>query len=1247
MNFRSFATMARFGLVILGMLTIPLLSFGQSTTGNISGIVKDSAGAPVPGASVTITNPATNYTRTLTTNSEGTFSAPQTPPGRYTITAEKSGFKKLEKTDVVLNAAELLNAGDFTLEVGQVSDTVTITAAAAQLEVQSESGERSGLITGTQLKDVALNGRNPLNFMKTIPGVVVNDLNFGQVSDNGLGLGAWNVNGTRGNQKELTIDGSSNVDTGSNGGGHVSFNPDAIAEIKVLTSNFQAEYGRAGGAFISYVSKGGTNQFHGGGRLFHRHEGLNANNYFRNAQQTEAGRNGGRAARNLYRYNNIGYDIGGPVWLPFAGLKSKDKLFFYWNQEWYQQLVPEGTRNIRVPTALERNGDFSQTVDGNGNRVYIKDPNIAGTCTAANTVANPGACFISGTNLHVIPQARWYSSGQAILNVYPAPNVTGNNQFNFTSANSYAYPRREDIVRIDYQMTEKHRLMGRFVYNADTRALAYGTFISDYNFPLTTIRYPRPSRNGVLQLQSTLSPTLTNEFIFGPSTNYLSLFEDTPTATRKVKNINTPLLFPSVNVDDLIPNLRYGGIANNTFPTSNFNGVPFKNVNHTFNFIDNVSKVIGVHTTKFGIYAQRSRKDQTVFAPIQSNIDFANNVNHPLNTGHPYSNALLGIYNSYVQGSNFLKGQYRYWNIEGYAQDNWKATRRLTIDYGLRLSWYQPQFDEGKNTGVFEPSLFNAANRVLLYTPILVGTARRAVDPRLLVTGFVPTVANTQPGNLIGLQIPGVGKIDNGIGRVKDGYFEGGYQSRGLQWGPRFGFALDVFGTGKTVVRGGAGISYDRVQGNLVFNQLENPPTVLQPALAFGRLQDINPANALLGTLNTNGYHKDGFIPTIYSLSLGVQHDLGFDTVLDVSYVSTLSRHLSQARNLNAIPYGTTFTRAAQDPSLFPGNVVPTCDTGLAAAYVAAGLCFDGSKALPVQFLRPFRGFNDISFREFVGSANYHSLQASLNRRFAKQLFLSVAYTWSKALDTANGDTEFTHPYNTRLYDYRLASFDRRHTFVTSYVWDVPKLGKKLGDNALVNGIFNGWQISGITSLATGTPAEVGVGIAGLNAGQRITGSYTEGPRFTLARLPKAGQYGLDFQPGDWRVPAIGSIGLGERAYLTNPGFNQTDLSIFKNFPLGGDSNRYLQLRVEMFNAFNHTQFTGYNLGSNLAIPNANGTFTTGNAIFGASYASSVVTNNLRSGTVEGSSVALGQRFGEYNGARDPRIIQLGAKIYF
>lgn len=1208
---------------ILVLLLLSAAASAQSTTGTITGVVKDAAGAPVPDVTITITNSAINLSRTVTTNSEGTFSAPQLPPGRYTITAEKTGFKKLEKTDVVLNAADLLNAGEFTLEVGQVTDTVSVVAAAAQLEVQSESGERSGLITADQLKDVALNGRNPFNFMKTIPGVAVNNLNFGQISDNGLGLGEFNVNGTRAGQKEITIDGSSNVDTGSNTGGHVSFNPDAVAEIKVLTSNFQAEYGRAGGAFIAFVSKSGTKEFHGGARFFHRHEGLNANNYFRNAQGLP---------RNIYRYNNIGYDIGGPVWIP--GLRfnrDKNKLFFYFNQEYYQQFVPEGTRNIRVPTEKERNGDFSETRDGNGTLVTVRNP-LTGQPYPGN----------------IIPRTDWYQYGQAILNVYPLPNVTGNNQFNYTSANSYAYPRREDTIRIDYQMTEKHRVSGRFTYNADTRALSYGTFISDFNFPLTTIRYPRPSRNGVLQVQSTFSPTLTNEFIFGPSTNYLSLFEDTPTATRDKKGVLTPLLYPSVNVDNLIPNLRYGGIANQTFPTSNFNGVPFKNVNHTFNFIDNLSKVLGKHTTKFGIYAQRSRKDQTVFAPIQSNIAFNNDVNHPNNTGHPYANALTGVFTSYVQANNFLNGLYRYWNIEWYGQDNWKVNRRLTLDYGLRMSWYQPQYDARRNTGVFEPSLFKAADQVLLYTPVLVGGARRAVDPRLLVPGFVPTTTNTLAGNFIGLQVPGVGNIANGIGRAKDGYFDGGFRSRGVQWGPRFGFAYDVFANQKTVVRGGFGISYDRVQGNLAFNQLENPPTVLQPSIAFGRLQDIRHGSGggTLGTLNTNGYHKDGFIPTIYSMSLSVQQNIGFSTVVDIAYVGTLSRHLSQARNLNAIPYGTTFTKAAQDPSRYPNGVVPDCDTTIAQVYKDKGLCFDGSKAYDVAFLRPFRGYNDISFREFVGSANYHSLQVSLNRRFAKQLFFTVAYTWSKALDTANGDTEFTHPYNTRLYDYRLASFDRRHIFVTSYVWDVPGLGRRFGNNWFVKGLFDGWQISGITSLATGQPAEVGVGIAGINAGQRITGSYTEGPRFTLNRIPKAGKYGLDFQPGDWRLPAIGSVGLGERNYLTNPGFNQTDLSIFKNFPLGGDGVRYLQLRFEFFNAFNHTQFTGYNLGTNLAVPNATGGFTTGGGIF-ANYNQAVISNNIRSGSVEGSNQRLGLFFGEYNGARDPRIIQLAAKIYF
>jgi len=1273
------------------VLLAATIGLGQSTSGSITGTVKDGAGAPVPDANVMVTNPAINLTRKVMTNSAGVFKATQLPPGNYTIDVEKTGFKKLEKTNIVLNAIDLVNAGDFTLDVGAVTDMVTVSAEAARIEIQSETGERSGVVTGTQLKELALNGRNYHDFFKTLPGIITGNVNAGQTSSSTGSLGAFNVNGTRSNQKELTVDGSSNIDTGNNFDTHASLNPDAIAEVKVLTSNFQAEYGRAGGAFIAVVSKSGTKEFHGGARYFHRHEGMNANNYFRNAQGRDA-RGVEIQPRNLYRYNSVGYEIGGPVWLPFLGFnKAKDKLFFYWNQEWYEQLVPVGARNIRVPTQAERGGDFSQTTDGNGNKIFVKDPSLNGRCDTGDQTA----CFRDGGVLNKIPTGRFYSQGQAILNLYPLPNVTGRNDFNFTSAVSTRYPRREDILRVDWNITDRTRLSARYTNNKEQRLLAYGDFASDLNFPFAPTSFPRPGRNGVLTLTHTFSPTLTNEFIFGPSSNFIELKPDGDKALASSNNINVQKLFPNIGAG-YVPNFRYGGIANQTFPFTNYNGLPFINQNHTFNFIDNVSKIIGAHSLKAGFYAQRSRKDQTVFARTDSDINFNNDTNNPLNTGHPFANALLGVYNTYTQASAFPKGLYRYWNVEGYVQDNWKATRKLTLDYGLRISWYEPQYDLRLQTGSFNPTQYDRSKTPRLYFPACLSydpktsacVDRVAVDPALLAAGVTLTNQNTKNSNRIGtIVLEGANLtnlVANGIGLASKDYPRGGYNDRAAQWGPRLGFAYDLFGDSKTIIRGGFGVSYDRVQGNIAFDQIANPPTVLQPQLRNGFLTSISPVNrvedilrdpnALVGPSGVVGYALDGKLPTIYSMSLGVQLDIGFKTVLDVSYVGTLSRHLFWAREANYTPLGYLFTRAAQDPTRFtnpnptknPNGFVPDCDTTIANIYKQAGLCFDGSKALPDNLVRNFPGLAGIRFEENAATSNFNSLQVAVNRRFSGGFNFSLAYTFSKALGTAPGDGSFVNPNNPRLFDYRLMDFDRTHAFVATYVYNLPEFGRRLGNNAFTRGLLNGWQISGITSLISGNPFDLGVGIGGgVSANQRITGSWTEPPRYIVKSDPSAGPNGMLIDPNAFIFPAAGSIGLSQRTYLRNPGINNTDLSLFKKFHIGNpDKNRYIQFRLEAFNVFNHTQFSGINAGTSLSVPNGtnqfgNQVFLTGNDIF-ARYNEVVISNNIRGQrpndernsqgviTRRGDSASpLGTFFGEYNGARDPRILQLGLKISF
>ncbi len=1211
----------------------------QSTTGSISGVVKDVNGAAVPAAAVSIANPATGIQLSAESNESGEFTVPQLPPGTYTVTIEKPGFKRFEKTGVVLSASDRLNAGEFALEVGGAAETVTVTADSAELQLKTESGERSDLIEGRQIRDLALNGRNLFDLFKVVPGVT--SVSQANQTSQTTGLDTFSINGTRQNSHNLTIDGASNVDPGDNGGVHVTVNPDAVQEVKLLTSNYQAEYGKAGGGTIQYVTKSGTNDFHGSARYFRRHDSLNANPFFNNARAV---------ARPLYRYNYYGYDIGGPVFLPRFGeggpgfFNGRDKLFFFFSQEYYQQLVPNAARNIRVPTVQERNGDFSNTRTAAGALVVIRDP-VTG-------LPFPG---------NIIPANRFYAQGQNILNIFPLPN-TNVGGANYTSQVSSDFPRREDILRIDYNLSQETRISARFINNSDKQGTPYGAFggaTASNNFALAPgTSLTRPGYNMAFTLFHAFTPTLTNEFIFGPSRNRVTVdtFGD-PRATRTGTGALFPQLFAGVNSGDYLPTLNFGAITGlAALPTTRYDNLPFIANGSTYDIINNLTKVFDRHTIKTGIFIQRHYKVQNAPALSNATINFSNGGNNPLDTGNGYANALLGIYQTYQQASATPVGNLRYNNIEGYVQDTWKITPRLTLDYGLRLTYYQPLYERDSQFSSFNTDFYRAANAVRLYRPVLVGAARRAVDPAQ--TG-APTVANTQPVGFIGRIVPNSGDLTNGIAQARNGYFEGGFEGAGLQFEPRFGFAYQATNDGKTVIRGGAGISHDRTQDNPIRELLSNPPNIFTPTLFFGNLADIGAAGstATLGTPNIFGFSPDGDLPTVYSMSLGVQRDIGAGTVIDVAYVGTLSRHLLQQRNLNATEYGAAFRRENQDPTLFPGGVVPAVEANLPQVYRDAGLSFSGQNALPENLLRPFQGYGTINYREFVGTANYNSLQVAVNRRFSNNFTFGLAYTFSKVFTTSSTDTqESTSRFGTRERDYRLASYDRTHNLVVNYVIDVPKPSSYLGgagDNKIVNAILGGFQVSGITQYISGNPLELGFGINGVSAAQRITGSFSEGPRLLLLRDPRtdADRNGSQIDPTAFALPSIGSTGVGNRTYLRNPGFFNTDLSLFKNFGYAGgrEKGRYVQLRVELFNVFNITQFTGINTAVTLAAPATatnlpGGADRTAAANVFANYGTAVITNNLRPA---GSTQPLGTFFGEYNGTRDPRIIQLGVKLYF
>jgi hypothetical protein len=1181
------------GTIIIWLASAPLLA--QVTSGTLSGRVQDATGAVIKDASVTISNPTNGLTRKVTTSDTGEFVAPNLLPGTYNIAVEAPGFRTLESTGFVLSAAGKVDTGNLVLSVGAATNEMTVTADVGQVQLQSDSGERSDVITSKQLNDVAINGRNVLDYMKLIPGV--SGVFDGHASGTG-GLDSFNINGTRANEHEMTIDGASNVDTGNNGGTHVTINTDAIEEVKVLTSNYQAEFGKAAGGQIALVTKSGSNQWHGDGRFFHRHEGLNANEWFNKKNELLGSLPN---TPPLYRYNYVGYQVGGPI--------VKNKLFFFWSQEFYRQLVPTGgTTQFYTPTALERQGDFSQSINGDGTPILISGPGI--TNNKIDPTQLPPA------------QAAVFAQVQKILNLFPLPNVTGfgpNQNYNYSNSFSAKAPRREDILRIDYQLNSQNRLYGRYIHNAESDTAPFENFPGPFGIFAcsSAINFAggctqnHPGWNLSVNLVTTITPTVLNEFSVGPS-HTLSVAESVNgNVSRGANGINLQLLYP-LSPDQSIPDMSFNGLTNTNFAGSYLGGTPWKQANTTINLNDNLTWVRQKHTLKAGIFYQRSRKDQPAWGNINGQFSFglgptaASPCPAKTTCGDPLASALLGNFDNFDQSTARPLGKFRYSQVEFYVQDTWKASSRLTLDYGVRFAWIPPQYDASNQVALFDPLAYNPANAV-------------TIDPS---SGNIITADGGDPLN--GMRFTNQHQLP-----------AGGWDSRGIMPEPRFGFAYDIFGSHKTILRGGFGMTHDRTQGNLIFNTVfNNPALVKTAAVGSGNITDLPTlqssfGNGVLG--NVLGAARDGKVPTVYSFSLGIQHEISSGTTLDVAYVGSMSRHLVTSRDINAIPYGAAFMKANQDPNcvdnnnpaqpVFSGGVVPNVQPGLQPEYAAAGYNFNGFCAFGYHnftsaYLVPYKGYGQIPYLEFNGTSNYNSLQASLQRRFSKGLTFGAVYTWSKSLATANSDQDTQDPFNA-LLDYRAAGWDRTHVFAANYVYDLPNVTKHFGGPKWLSYVTDNYQLSGITQFMTGTPVDLNNGFS-FPPGS-VTGSDQYGA------LPA--YYTLDAS-GNPVLPAIGPPGRGSRDKLRNGGMQTWDTSLFKNIPLGKNEARYLQLRLEAFNAFNHPNFQDKNFGANVGGPWA----------YTSPTDPLTITKNANWGTY---SDTYGTGPGGF------RVVQLGAKIYF
>jgi len=1171
-------------------------AFGQTISSSLIGTVVDPADAAVSNAPVTLTNSETNATRSGTTDSAGTYRFLSIDPGTYTLTVKAPGFKAMTQTGIVVSASETHNGGKMVLQLGNVSESISVTAEIAAVQLQSS--EKSQTVDSSALESLTLKGRDLFGYMKLVPGVI----DTGGARDvTGPGaIGGITINGNT-SAKNFTVDGITDLDTGSNGTLHYEPNLDAIQELKVLTSNYQAEFGRNSGGTITVVTKSGTQDFHGTAGWNHRHEEFNANSWANNHTL----KNGAATARVPYRYNVETYSIGGPAYIPKLANKSRKHLFFFWSQEYTGQFVAGTTQTLFMPTAADRIGDFSaDRGNSNGNPVALKllDP------------ANNNQQFSN----NIIPQSRINPVGQKLLNFFPLPNYTPtlpsqlyvNNYFEQGSAQ---HPRRNDVLRIDTQISSKISGYFRWINDHDEMQVIYsGVQFSgnptgrESGLPaISNIDHPNPGHGYSWSSTQTLSPTLVNEVTVANSWNtwaYYSLANYADSLRSLEPGL--PTLFPTPTAADngpmsktngylpLLPTFQFGG---GTYPgTANYsrNGTSAgaeENFNPIWTYQDNISKVVGNHAFKAGIYLEHNLKLQ----PSQRNYNGAFNFNANssipfLNTNSGYANGLLGDVGTYSQYNITTTFNVKYWNAEWYVQDNWKVNRRLTLDLGLRFYHQTPQIDLNKTFVNFNTAKYdkNAMSRIYIpacangAAPTCTGSNLVAKDPgsgaiasSSLIGNYVPNSGN-----------PGTGLETLGVNGVK----AEPYSQAWVALGPRIGFAYDLMGDGKTAIRGGWGIFYNRLDGNQVYPMSGQAPSAFQQSVSNLTFDDIAAQNTgkppsftalAVSPLAPSGWAV-GKVPfdAVQNASIDIQRNIGKSMVVDVGY--TLNHAYNQVLNynINYIPLGAgwPFNKAALDPTTSgdKSNSIAQWQGGILQRTI-------------------YPGYNSITTRNFLGHTNYNALTVNVNRRYSHGLQWGAVYTFSKGL----GTTGFTPVVaNNEEWNYGLLGSDRTHNLQVNYTYDIPGLAKHMNMKFL-GAITDHWSLSGITSFQSGAPFNPTCGYTSGTAS--VTGGFTGTPDLgnrcnvvgdPFANLGTNGNGQVYFNGAAFAMPAlptgpnnsiVGAPAIGNQGggagLLRNPHVTNFDLTLTKNIPLGSEK-RLLRIQAQAYNLFNHTEI-GTNTG--------------------------------------------------------------------